>query len=103
MPKQEISLYRVVAHVLKVVGAQLVQQPDPPPLLAKIDEHPPALFSDQVHSLPQLIATVAAQGTQYVAGKTFRVNPNQHVTLSSHLAHDQSQMLFVILVILIKA
>ena len=44
----------------------------------------------------QLRPTVAAQGTQDIAGETFGVHTDQHVWASGDIADEQDEMLLII-------
>ena len=44
----------------------------------------------------QLLAAVAAQGVEHVAGEALGVHPHQHVLLAGHVALDQGQVLLAV-------
>src|SRR2546426_953207 len=54
-----VGLDRVLALVLKLVGAHLVEQPDPAPLLPHVDEDPAPFGLDPGESLVELKPAVA--------------------------------------------
>ncbi len=58
--EQQIGLHRVVADVLQVIGAQLLQQADAPPLLTKVEQHAAPLGGNEAHRRGQLRAAIAA-------------------------------------------
>ena len=59
---------------IMLVGLQLVHQADTPALLAEIDDRPLAFGLNHAHGIAELVAAVAAHGTENVAGQAFRVN-----------------------------
>ena len=69
----DVRLDRVEALLLQLVGAELVQQPDPAPLLGHVEEHAAALARDLRERLLELLAAVAAQRVEDVAGEALGV------------------------------
>ena len=59
MPKLQVGIDGIKAQVLQVVGAQLIEQADPSPFLAKIDQHSAAGLTNPAQRLLQLGSTVA--------------------------------------------
>jgi hypothetical protein len=47
----------------------------------------------------ELLATIAATRAEYISGKTLRVNPNRKIALIFNIPHDESQMLFAIMIV----
>ena len=74
-----IGVHRVRAQVLQVVGLELVEQTDAPPLLTQVDDRAGLLPLDVLQALLQLLAAVAAQGGPDVAGVALRVDPHRAV------------------------
>src|SRR5438477_637534 len=60
---------RVEPGILQLVGAQLVDEPDAAPFLREIEQRPAAGLRDCGDRPTQLIAAIAAQARQQIAGK----------------------------------
>src|SRR6516225_2913949 len=60
-PERMISLDRVDAHVLQLVGFQLCHQANAASFLMLVEHEPATFFGDSLHRHFQLIATIAAQ------------------------------------------
>ena len=76
----QVGLQGVHALILEGVGLQLVQQADAPALLPHVEEYAPALPFNLGHGGGQLLAAVAPQGAEAVAGEALGVNPAQHIS-----------------------
>ena len=92
----EVGLEGVHAVVLQLVGAQLVHQPDAPPFLAHVQYHPAPLGFYLGHSRGQLLAAIAAQAAEGVAGQTFGMYAHQHVGAITDVPFHQGHMVFAI-------
>ena len=75
----DVGLDRVEAVLLELVGAQLVEQADPAPLLGEVEQHALALALDLRQRGGELLAAVAAQAVEDVAGQALAVDAHQHV------------------------
>ena len=75
----EVGLDRVGALLLQLVGAQLVQQADPAPLLGEVEEDAAALALDHRQRRVELLAAVAAHAVEDVAGEALAVDADEHV------------------------
>ena len=92
----EVGLDRVGAFLLQLVGAQLVQQADPAPLLGEVEEDAAALALDHRERRFQLFAAVAAHAVEDVAGEALAVDADQHVLGAVDLALDHRHVVFVV-------
>src|SRR5438128_1406470 len=86
-----VCLHRVLALVLQLVGAKLVQEPDAAPLLAHVQEDSTALALDDGERLVELGTAIAAAAAEDVSGEAFGVHADEDGLLAPHIAHDQSQ------------
>ena len=91
-PEPLVGLDRVDALVLERVGADLVHQPDAPPLLVEIEQHAAALLDDLLHGRVQLPAAVAPRGMKQVAGQTRGVHAGEHVLPVANLSADEGDV-----------
>ena len=73
----EVGLDRVEALVLQVVGLDLFDQPDAAAFLRQIDQHAGPFAADHLQGHVELVAAVAAERRQQVAGEAGRVQPHQ--------------------------
>ena len=73
----EIRIDRVETEILKLVGSEFVRKPDPPPFLAKIQEHTRAFRVDQLQRGRHLLSAVTPKGSKHVARQTLRVDARQ--------------------------
>src|SRR5581483_3405705 len=64
----QVRVDRVEALLLQLVRRELVEQPDAAALLADVEEHAAALALDLRERLLELLAAVAAQRVEHVAG-----------------------------------
>ena len=74
-----VGLHRVGAGILKRVGPQLVEEPDPAPLLVQIDDDAAPLLRDAPHGGVELKAAIAPLGREDVAGQALRVHADHDV------------------------
>src|SRR5262249_42214114 len=70
----EVRLDRVEALLLQLVRLQLVEEPDPATLLRHVEEHPAIFGGDAPEGEVELLAAVAAQRVEDVAGDALRVD-----------------------------
>jgi len=101
--EDEISLDRIVSQILKIVGPEFVEQTNAAPFLAQIDQDTRSGFGNRLNRAMQLFAAITAPGAQHIAGEAFGMNPNQYARPFVDIAHDQGEMLFVILLCGIEA
>src|SRR5438034_673426 len=88
-PQSLIGLHGVLAAVLDLVGAQLVEEPNAPPLLPHVHEHAATFALDDGEGLVELRAAIAAPGAEDVAGETLGMHAHEHGLLRPHIAHDE--------------
>src|SRR3990170_1314262 len=89
-----VGLHRVQPQVLlEGVGAYLVTEADAAALLAHVDEHPATLGGDAVEGKLDLVATVAAQRVEDVAGDALGVNAHQDGFRRRDVTHHQGGVL----------
>ena len=63
-----VGIYRVVALLLQLIGGNLRHQADAAPFLVEVEDNALAGFVYHLHGAVQLLAAVAALGTEDVAG-----------------------------------
>ena len=85
--------------VLEVVGADLLDQADPPALLGQVDQGPDPLVADRLQGQVELVAAVAAERVEQVAGEAGRVDPDQRGRDRLEVAHDDRDRLVARLVL----
>src|SRR2546426_2048676 len=89
--QRRVGFDRVLALVLKLVGAHLVEKPDPAPLLPHIDEDPAPLRLDPGERLVELKPAVASARVENVPRQTLGVHTDQHGLVAGHGAHHQGE------------
>ena len=92
----EVGVDRVQALVLEVVGAQLVQQADPAALLGEVEQDAGALALDHRQRRLELLAAIAAQRVEDVAGQALGVDAHEHVVDARDVALDQRDVVLVV-------
>ena len=95
-PELDVGVDRVEALLLELVGAQLVQQADAAALLGEVEQHAPALLLDRRQRRLELLAAVAAQRVEDVAGEALGVDADQHVLGAGDLALDHRDVVLVV-------
>ena len=85
----EVGLDGVEPLVLEVVGPDLLDQADAPPLLRQVDQGADPLVADHRQGHVELVAAVAAQRVEQVAGEARRVEPDQRGLDRLEVAHDE--------------
>ena len=86
-----VGLDGIVPPILQGVSIDLVEQADVAPLLAVVDQHPP-FAGDDFHRGVELLAAVALDRAQGIAGQTFGMDPD-----NGNLGHrlgEESEVLF---------
>ena len=97
-----VGLDRVEALlVLQPVGADLVLEPDAAALLAHVEQHAAALGLDHLQRGLELLAAVAAQRAEGVAGQALAVDAHQHGLVRADLALHQRHVVDVVDVVLV--
>ena len=77
--EREVGLHRVEPLLLERVGPDLVEEPDAAPLLAQVEQHPALVPLDRLQPGGELVAAVAAERAQHVAGQALGVEPDRHL------------------------
>ena len=95
-PEPQVRLDRVEPLLLQLVGAQLVEQPDAAPLLAEVEQHAPALGLDHRQRRLELLAAVAAQRVEDIAGEALGVHAHEHVLRSLDVALDERDVVLAV-------
>ena len=65
--------------ILKIVGLDFFGQSDAPALLRQIDQHARAFLADHLQGHLQLVAAIATQRGDQIAGETGRMQTNQRL------------------------
>ena len=92
----QVGLEGVHALLLELVGLEFVDQADPAALLAHVEEDAAALFFDLCQGGGQLLAAVAAQGAEGVAGQAFGVDAAEDVAAVADLTLDEGDVVFAV-------
>ena len=64
--------------VLELVGAQLVDEADAAAFLGEVEQHAATRGGDRGDGALQLLAAIAAEARQHVAGEAFGMEPHEH-------------------------
>ena len=92
-PQLDVRLDRVPPLVLEPVGPQLVGQADRPALVpADIQDDAASLVADHLHRRVQLLAAVAPERAEHVAGQALRVHAREHVGAVADVAEHHRDM-----------
>ena len=93
-PEREVGVDRVHALLLELVRLELVQEPDAAPLLRHVQEHAARLGGDAPQGGVELVAAVAAQRVEDVAGQALGVDADEHVVGAVDVAvHERDVVL----------
>src|SRR5439155_9750881 len=92
-PKRMIGLDRVDSRVLQLVSLQFGHQADAASFLIFIDHQSAAFLRDGPHGDLQLVAAVAAQRAEHLAGEALRVDAQQRSALRQ-IAHGNRKRRF---------
>ena len=96
----EIGVDRVEpVLLLQRVRADLVGEPDPAPFLAQVEHDPPRLRAHVGETELELIAAIAAERAERVAGEALRVEAHRDVVGSPHVAADDREVLAIVVVV----
>ena len=82
--------------LLELVGAQLVEQPDPAALLREIEQDAGALALDHRQRRLELLAAIAAQRVEDVARQALGVDAHEHVVAARDVALDHRHVVLVV-------
>ena len=85
----EVGLDGVEPVLLQLVRLQLVQEADAPALLRHVEEDAALLGGDARERQLELLAAVAAERVEDVAGQALGVDADEHVLLALDLALDE--------------
>src|SRR3546814_10508444 len=80
-----------IALILQRIGAQLVDEADPAPLLPQIEQHAPWRVGHRVERGVKLRPAIAFEAAEPVAGQAFAVQPH-HRRAAVALADDERDM-----------
>ncbi len=75
-----VGIHGIEAIVLQLIRAQLVGEADATPFLRQIQQHAAALVVQALHRGLQLLAAIAAQAAEQVAGEAGRMRTHRHHT-----------------------
>ena len=90
----DVGLDGVEPAVLQLVGAQLLEQPDPASLVpSEVDHGADTRVGDPLEGQPKLASTVAAARAEDIAGETLGVHPDQRRVDRSQIAADERDVL----------
>ena len=92
----EVGVDGVEPLLLELVGLELVEQADAAPLLGEVEQHALALALDHRQRRLELLAAVAAQRVEDVAGQALGVHADEHVVLARDVALDQRDVVLVV-------
>src|SRR5207244_8181809 len=68
-----VGVERVETSILQPVGSQLVDEADAAPFLREVEQQPATCSRDRCDPAAQLVAAIAAQAGEQVAGKALRM------------------------------
>ena len=91
--EREVGLDGVQPLLLQLVGLELCEQADAAALLRHVEEHAAALVGDRVQRRVELLAAVAAQRVEDVAGQAFGVDADEHVVGAVDVASDERDVM----------
>ena len=95
----QVGLDGVEPLVLEVVGADLLDQADAAALLGQVDQGADALVADHLQGHVELVAAVAPERVEQVAGEARGVQPDQRGLDRLEVAHDEGDRLVARLVL----
>ena len=87
--EREVCLDGVEPLGLELVGAQLVEKPDPAALLRHVEEDAAPLARDLRERLLALLAAVAEKRVEDIAGEALGVDADEHVLGALDIAGDE--------------
>jgi len=89
-----VRIDRIEAVVLEVVCGDLVRDPDAPPFLGHVEQHPHGRATDSLHRRVELLAAIAPFGSEDVARHALGVEADEDVPLPRDPALDERDVLF---------
>src|SRR5437899_1663149 len=89
--ERDVGRNPVLALILELVRAHLVEEPDPTALLPHVHEDPAPLGLDPAERLVELEATVAPARVEDVPGQALGVDADEHRRVAGHRAHHQRE------------
>ena len=95
----EVGVDGVQPLVLEGVGPELLDQADAAPFLRQVDQGADPLAADHLERQVELVAAVAAERLEQVAGEARRVHPHQRRGDRVEVAHDDGDRLVARLVL----
>ena len=87
--EQAVGVDRVVPVGLELVGADLVAEPDPAPLLPEVEQHALPTAGDLGLRGLELLLAVALERAERLARQALGVHANDDPTAAANLAHDE--------------
>ena len=75
--QSQVRLDGVQPLILEGIGFELLDQADPPALLGKVDQGADPFAADHLQRHAELVAAVAAERVEQVAGEARRVHPHE--------------------------
>lgn len=91
--KAQIGVHRVKALILKLIGAQLVDQANPAALLAEVKQDAPAALRNLMQCGLKLRPAVTLEAAQHITGEAFAMEADQRGRAIGR-ADDERDMLF---------
>src|SRR6185437_14644491 len=88
-----IGVDRVEPFILELIGAQLVDEADAAALLREIEQHAAARARDLGDRAAQLVAAIAAQAAEQIAGEAFGMETHEHGLRRIGIADQNGEML----------
>ena len=110
VPKKQIGIDRIVAHVLQIIGSQFVQQTNATTFLPHVENDSATFAGNELHRSGQLLAAVAPSRPEYIACETLGMDTHENVVLSdaaelpvlTDLADDQRQVFLFVKTVVIQ-
>src|SRR5437016_985680 len=94
-PERAVRLARIGPPRLQGVSPDLVPEADAAALLAQVDHRAPLGAADQIEGVLELLAAIAFQRSEDLAGEAFAVDADGHAFLTPQLAFDSHDVLLV--------
>jgi len=90
-----IGLDRIGALILKLIGAQLIEQTDPTAFLIFVNDQAPTLARNGRESQLQLRPAIASKAVKYIASEALRMDAHQRRIAGNYVAQAQHHGLFL--------
>jgi hypothetical protein len=78
--------------ILKFIGKQFIEKPDPSAFLGMIDDDPTPRLADLTHRRLELIPAIATCGGKDIAGQALRMNTNQRGRSFAQVSLDENHV-----------